>query len=89
MSAKLTETIKNANTMDQVDNDEESDFLFLDEQNEQAVSQETEEFELLDKASVTVRSNNIKTRLIQDMVTRWNSTLAMLSRLVLFSSSIR
>ena len=75
--------------MDQVDNDEESDLLFLDEQNEQAVSQETEEFELLDKASVTVRSNNIKTRLIQDMVTRWNSTLAMLSRLVLFSPSIR
>ena len=90
MSAKLTEVIKAGNIIENpIVSDVEPEILFLDEENEQAVSQQSHEFELLDEAAVVVRKNNLKTKLVQDMVTRWNSTLAMLTRLVEFSPFIR
>jgi len=53
-----------------------------DEETEQQFMKSTEE----DSGN---RNKNVKTKLIQDMVVRWNSTLAMLTRLVLFSDHIR
>ena len=68
----------------------EPEILFLDEQMEEDGCEiRADGFELLDDEAVKVKKNNLKTRLVQDMVTRWNSTLAMLTRLHEFSDYIR
>ncbi len=81
MSAKLTAVIKAANQRPEPEQPE-SEYLYLDEETEQQFMKSTEE----DSGN---RNKNVKTKLIQDMVVRWNSTLAMLTRLVLFSDHIR
>ncbi len=82
LSAKLTEFIR---VSGQLINDEP---LFLDEEIVDDVVNEKVESREINK-SPSKKSKNQKTKLIQDMVTRWNSTLSMLVRLFEFAGSIR
>ena len=91
MSAKLVEAIKCDNRIENpIVNDVDLDPLYLDEEDvQECLQQAAEDDEPQDEATTCVQNKNFKTKLIQDMAVRWNSTLAMLLRLVEFSPYIR
>ena len=69
----------------------ETEYLYFDEEiDEQVLQQVSTEDKLVNNSdTINNKAKNRKTKLVQDMIVRWNSTLAMLTRLVEFSPYIR
>lgn len=69
----------------------ETEYLYFDEEIDEQVLQQVSTEDTLVNNSETInnKAKNRKTKLVQYMIVRWNSTLAMLTRLVEFSPYIR
>ncbi len=81
MSSKLIDVIREANQWPEHEQPE-SKYLYLDENSEEQVVKSTED-------GSGNKNKNVKTKLIEDMVVRWNSNWLYWLGIVLWSHTLK